>query len=302
MPASTIWMVVFLLINPLLLLGLFIYFNSTNGLIRSAGRRRRFLLYVPKSYQPDRPAPLVFSYHGLVQWPAHQGRLSGWNKLAEQHGFVVVYPRGSGFPLRWNAYPSARHPGRAEMDLAFFSDLLDHLCQSYNIDRSRVYVNGMSNGAGMSHLLACRFGDRIAAVGGVAGAYLYPRERVEPCPRVPVIAFHGSEDPIVPYQGGSARRHGRYTQFPEIEAWAADWAAHNGCAGTPDLAEITPQISRISYPDCQDGCDVVLYKIRNGGHTWPGGKRLPVWLTGKTNREIKASEIMWDFFQEHPLR
>ena len=300
--STTIWILIFTVGVPALLVGLFYVFNRTNGSVQSGGRERRYLLYVPDSYQPGKPCPLVVCYHGFVQWPAHQQRMSGWNRLADRHGFLVVYPRGSDFPLRWNSHLSRRYPQRTERDLVFFTDLVEHLGRSYTIDLSRVYVNGMSNGGGMSHMLACRFGDQIAAMGGVAGAYLYPRESVASCPAIPVIAFHGTEDPIVPYHGGRARHRRIPVQFPPIEDWAAGWAAHNGCAATPDLVELTPHVKRITYPDREHNCDVVLYKIENGGHTWPGGKKLPAWLTGETTREINATEIMWDFFREHVLQ
>jgi polyhydroxybutyrate depolymerase len=298
---TPIWILYFVVFSLFLFIGLFYFFNRTNGTVHSGGRIRRYLFYVPAAYDPDRPSPLVVCYHGFVQWPAHQQRMSGWNRLADQYGFLVVYPKGSDFPLRWNAHLSTHNPAGTKRDLDFFSDLLEHLCQSYTIDRSRVYVNGMSNGAGLSHLLAGWFGNRVAAMGGVAGAYLYPRESIASCPRIPVIAFHGTEDPVVPYHGGRSGRHGIPVQFPAIEDWAADWAAHNGCAATPDLDELTPHISRISYLGCEEGSEVVLYKIKGSGHTWPGGKKLPVWLTGTTNQEINASEIMWDFFKEHAL-
>ncbi len=88
----------------LVLIAVLIYIkNRTNGILISGGQRRRYLLHVPANYHPDRPAPLVISIHGFVQWPAHQARLSGWNQLADREGFLVVYPRGTGCLLRWNA-------------------------------------------------------------------------------------------------------------------------------------------------------------------------------------------------------
>ena len=296
--ALSTWILILGVSVSTLLLGLITYRNWTNDSVFTGGKKRRYLLHVPSSYDPDKPCPLVICFHGFVQWPAHQQRLSGWNRLAGQYGFLVVYPRGSGFPLRWNAHLSRRNPVGSEMDRDYFSDLVDHLSESYAIDPSRIYLNGMSNGAGMSLMLACHFGDRIAAMGGVAGAYLFPREGVSACPRVPVIAFHGTDDPVVPFQGGRSSRPHVPIQFPAIETWAAGWAEHNGCEFPPQVEEVTPDISRISYSS-EDNCDVELYVIRGGGHTWPGGKKLPVWLTGKTNTDINATEIMWSFFQDH---
>lgn len=275
--------------------------NKTNGIVVSGGRRRSYLLYVPDSCHPDRPVPLVISIHGFVQWPAHQARLSGWNQLADREGFLVVYPRGTGFPLRWNAQPIVADQERSHEDVRFIEDLVDQISQAYHIDRSRIYVNGMSNGAGMANLLACKLPDRFAAFGGVAGAYFCPEELREDLGHLPWIAFHGLEDPVVPYRGGDADRHGRVLRFPPIEKWTADWAQVGGCRPEPEIEEITTQVSKICYSGCEGGGEVILYRVAGAGHTWPGGGFLPRWLTGKTNREINATDLMWEFFQRYHL-
>ena len=293
------WFLILVLIALALFLVLMYFNNRTNGALISGGRRRRYLLHVPDSYDPDRPSPLVVCFHGFVQWPAHQARLSGWNTLADREGFLVVYPRGTGFPLRWMAQPSRGDPRGPEREVAFFIDLLEHLCQSYDIDRSRVYVNGMSNGGGMCHLLGCEVGNRLAALGGVAGAYLYRRRTEQAGPPVPVIAFHGVDDPVVPYQGGWSRIRHHEIQFQPVEAWLGEWAQHNGCQPQPLIEQVTDRVTRISYQGCGPGADTILYQIEGAGHTWPGGGWLPRWLTGKINREISATHLMWEFFQHH---
>lgn len=276
--------------------------NRTNGSMIISGRRRRYLLYVPPSCDPAVPAPLVICFHGFVQWPAHQQRLSGWNRLADRYGFLVVYPRGSGFPLRWNAGPISEDQDRAERDIQFVDALIDQLCENYNLDTVRIYANGMSNGGGMTHLLACRMPDRIAACGGVAGAYLYPGEPYPPARPVPWIAFHGIQDPVVPYGGGYSRRSRHHAiQFPAVESWAAGWAENNGCRQEPEIDRISPAVERITYQGCGQAAEVILYRVDGAGHTWPGGGWLPRWLTGETNREIDASALMWDFFRAHRL-
>ena len=276
-------------------------FNKTNGQITSSGKIRRYLLYVPESYDPDTPTSLVISIHGFVQWPAHQQTLSGWNKVADKHGFLVVYPQGTGIPLRWNAQPIKNKPDAMAQDLQFFSDLIDTLSQDYNIDLARIYVNGMSNGGGMAHLLACEFSDRIAAIGGVAGAYLYPWESCHPARPVPVIAFHGSKDPIVPYHGGRTFSPFHDYEFRSIQEWAANWAKKNGCGDDPGSIPPVGEVSGVRYTSCSGDAEVVLYTVNDGGHTWPGGDKLPKWLTGHTNQDVNATELMWAFFSKYSL-
>jgi polyhydroxybutyrate depolymerase len=145
----------------------FCVMDNTNGTIVSSGVTRRYLLYVPKTYDRSRPAPLVISLHAGAVWPAVEMHISRWNELAEQHGFLVVYPEGSGAsfgglgpgPQVWPMGP--RTLGR---DVRFISDLIDKLEAEYNIDPTRIYADGMSIGGGMAFRLSCRLSDRIAAV------------------------------------------------------------------------------------------------------------------------------------------
>ena len=270
--------------------------NRTNGQIISSGEKRKYLLYVPESYDPAAPTPLVFNIHGFAQWPANQMRVSGWNKLADQHGFIVVYPSGTGFPLRWRVSEDLANPGGPEKEVAFFSDLIDKLEDEYNVDSSRIYASGLSNGGGMTLLLACKLSDRIAAVGSVAGAYLFDFEDCQPDRPVPAIFFHGKEDQIVPYEGGPSER---YTlPFPNIAEFIHSYAAKNGCDLSPATVFDTANVSGLRYQGCIGNAAVVFYTIADGGHTWPGGSPLPEWITGKTSQEIDATALMWEFFQD----
>lgn len=266
--------------------------QRTNGALVSSGETRAYLLYVPPSYDPGVPAPLVITLHGFMQWPAHQARITRWNDLADEHGFLVVYPAGTGFPRRWDA------AGQGTADVRFLSDLIDRLQADYAIDPARIYVNGLSNGGGMSLALACALSERVAAFGSVAGAYLLPWEDCRPARPVPAVIFHGTDDPIVPYGGGPSQRFD--APFPAIPAWAEELARRNGCAGPPLEQSAGPHVRAVNYAGC--AADVVFYAIDGGGHTWPGGEPLPGWLTGPTTQEIDATRALWEFFQDHPLR
>ena len=270
--------------------------NRTNGQIISNGEKRKYLLYVPESYDPAAPTPLVFNIHGFAQWPANQMRVSGWNKLAAQHGFIVVYPSGTGFPLRWRVSEDLANPGGPEKEVAFFSDLIDKLEDEYNIDSSRIYASGLSNGGGMTLLLACKLSDRIAAVGSVAGAYLFDFEDCQQDRPVPAIFFHGKEDQVVPYKGGPSERYA--LPFPNIAEFVHTYAAKNGCDLSPATVLDTANVRGLRYQGCTGNAAVVFYTIADGGHTWPGGSPLPEWITGKTSQEIDATALMWEFFQD----
>jgi len=269
--------------------------NRTNGQITSDGEKRRYLLYVPEKYDPAVLTPLVINIHGFAQWPTNQMNVSQWNELADQYGFIVVYPSGTGFPLRWRVSEDPANPGGPEKEVAFFSDLIDKLQDEYNIDSSRVYANGLSNGGGMSTLLACQLSDRITAVGGVAGAYLFNLENCQPHRAVPAIFFHGKADQIVPYEGEPSERFD--IPFPKIPEFVHSYAEKNACDLIPTIVLDTANVSGVHYSECSENADVYFYTIEDGGHTWPGGSPLPERITGKTTQEIDATRLMWALFQ-----
>jgi polyhydroxybutyrate depolymerase len=148
----------------------------------------------------------------------------------------------------------------------------------------------------MSFLLACAMSDRIAAVGIVAGALPVSLEDCQPSRPVPAMMFHGTDDPIVPYGGGQLRREG---SLPSIPEWAAMLAERNGCSETPQTIPAQGAVRGSEYTGC--AADVIFYTIEGGGHTWPGGNPIPVWIAGKTSMDIDATRTLWDFFQQHPL-
>ncbi len=282
--------------------------NRDNGSFVSSGEKREYVLYVPRSYDRSRPTPLVISMHGAGLWGAAQRDISRWNELANRKGFIVVYPSGfGGNGVRiWRAEPG----DDLKKDVRFISELIDTLSVSYNIDSTRIYANGLSNGGGMSFALSCTLSNRIAAVGMVGAAQTLPwrwcesreegrgkREEERP---VPVISFHGTADPAVPYNGGPSWISAR--PFPSVPKWSANWAKRNSCNDNPLDSTVSSDVTRREYTGCADNAAVVLYTIHGGGHTWPGGMQLPEWFVGRTTRSIDATSLMWAFFVEHPRR
>lgn len=271
--------------------------NRNNGTMVSSGEKREWLLHVPRSYDGRKPTALVISLHGAGLWPAAQREISRWNEEAERGGFIVVYPSGvdGHGPRIWRADGGTG----LTKDVRFVSDLIDTLLAAYNIDATRIYANGLSNGGGMSFVLSCALRDRIAAVGMVGAAHLL---RWSWCPDlrpVPMVAFHGTADKAAPYTGGMSWVAAE--RFPSIPGWTASWAGRNGCAARPVESAMAADVTRIEYPDCAGNAAVVLYRIEGGGHTWPGGGPLPEWFVGRTSSGVDATAVMWKFFREHPL-
>jgi polyhydroxybutyrate depolymerase len=272
--------------------------NRSNGVIVSSGLAREYLLYVPGSYDATKPTALVISLHGGAMWGAAQMATSQWNRVADQHGFIVVYPSGFGGrgPRAWHA-----GGGAGQMrDVRFIAELIDTLRASYNIDPVRIYANGLSNGGGMAFVLSCTLSDRIAAVGVVATAIFLPWSECGDRRAVPLIAFHGTADRLARYHGGKSWV--APDTFPDIPQWTEAWARKNRCAPNPVDSAVAIDVTRRAFTNCTNDAAVVLYTVQGGGHTWPGGTPFPEWFAGRTSNSIDASSLMWAFFREHPLR
>lgn len=279
--------------------------NRINGTIVSSGEEREYLLHVPSSYDRARPTPLVISLHGAATWPAAQRAASQWDRVADEQGFIVVYPSGTTLAgggtgvLPFRVWRAEAGPS-VTADSRFISDLIDSLSVTYNIDPARIFANGLSNGGGMAFALSCTLSHRIAAIGMVAAAHALTWSWCTDQHPVPMIAFHGTADPLVPYDGaGTSWLNPR--PFPNIPGFVAAWARRNRCLGTPAESEVAPDVARREYTDCTADAAVVLYSIRGGGHQWPGGKPFPAWVAGPMNRSIDATGLMWAFFRQHPL-
>lgn len=250
---------------------------------------RGYRLHVPARFEAGKAAPLVLNFHGLGSNGAEQEVYSGLLSISDREGFLLVSPDGTGTPRAWNIL----NLGFGVDDDAFVSDLLDALEKELCIDLRRVYSTGMSNGAFFSSQLACRFGGRIAAIAPVAGV----RNPTTACPvGVPVLAFHGVDDGVVPFEPG--RVLGIF-DYGGARAEVAGWAKRNGCDADAVEERVAPHVARETYPGCDNGDDTALVVIEDGGHTWPGAITVPG--LGATNREISAAELIWAFFQAHSL-
>jgi polyhydroxybutyrate depolymerase len=198
----------------------------------------------------------------------------------------VVYPDG----LNHTWYDGLGPNGEA--DLQFIRNLISYIESQYSIDPKRIYATGISNGGGMTNRLGCDMADLIAAIAPDSGAYNF-WENCSPSRPVPVLAFHGLVDNLVPYEGGNPR-----IMEPPIEEWAASWAGRNGCSPTPQLTTPVETVTVRTWSNCQDNADVILYTLENHGHSWPGSSVMPKAITSQA---INATDVMWEFFIAHPM-
>jgi polyhydroxybutyrate depolymerase len=273
------------------------------------GRERSYILHVPARLPVGKAVPLVLAFHGGGGQAAGMERMTGFGKLADQEGFLVVYPDGIG--RNWNDgrdNPNSVAFKEKVDDVAFIAALIDTLSKQHEIDAKRIYATGISNGAIFSHLLAARLSGKIAAIAPVVGGLADPwHKEFKPEKPVSVLILQGTDDPLVPFHGG-AIKPGKRGKVIDTEETVKKWVRHNGCQAKPTeeaLPDKDPKdgcmVKRLTYAKGKDGTEVVLCRIDGGGHTWPGGiQYLPEKVIGKVCRDIDGTAVIWEFFKKHP--
>ncbi|NND99303.1 MAG: prolyl oligopeptidase family serine peptidase [Pirellulaceae bacterium] len=285
-------------------------------------REREYRIHVPASYDSNRPVPLVVFLHGGGGNSA-QGSRMGMTTVADKHGFIVVYPNA--IEKHWNDGRKAEHYAQHDAtidDVEFIVAVIEKVSSEYKVDRSRVYAAGASNGGFMSQRLAIDRPDLFAAVGIMIATMGKPlSESFAPKLPVSVLYMNGTQDPLVPYDGGPVV----VELFPNLAKFRRGGPVGRGiCIATDEAVELwvrrnglkSKRPTKSSLPDRdrddgstveqtmwtggRDGTAVALYRVIGGGHTVPGGMQyLPERIIGKTNRDIDGLETIWQFFDEH---
>jgi polyhydroxybutyrate depolymerase len=299
--------------------------------VRSGGAERPMALLVPAGAKPGKPLALVFDLHGSGSNGEGEAVSTRLRDLADREDFLVAHPDGgvtaAGHPDQhyWNipgvplVTGAAVPPGTGD-DVQFIGDAIDAVARATCVDPRRVYVTGMSGGARMASLLACRLADRIAAVAPVAGLRAgLPGSGPDQAPSpadcqpvrpMPVVTFHGSDDPVNPYAGGGSPYWGY-----AVPVALRRWVQIDGCDPSPKVKQVAKHVVLERYKGCKGDADVLLYRTEaraseGGGHVWPGGQA-PRDLPAGTDpavaagfnpgHEIDASRLIWDFFKDHRL-
>lgn len=256
------------------------------------GATRTVNLHVPANYDPTKPAPVVLNFHGFTSNASQEDLLAGMSAKADKEGFIAVHPEGLGSPQSWNAGACCGYATQNNVDdIAFVNAILDTAEQLLCVDTHRVFSTGMSNGGFLSQRLGCELSTRIAAIAPVAG--VMGMKTCSPSRPVPVMEFHGTADPLVPWGGSTS------LGFPSVSDTFAGWGSRDGCTGQPVETFRKGDSHCSTYSACASGTTVTLCTVEGGGHTWPGG--LPVPSLGYTTTDLSATDAMWTFFQNNPM-
>jgi polyhydroxybutyrate depolymerase len=265
--------------------------------VESGGLRRTSLLSFPPS--SSLPAPFIIDLHGLGADATQEAAYSGVASRAPAAGFVVATPESA----KGEVWFLPGVPGVD--DVAFIRDLIETVGAQHCIDLDRVFVVGISNGGGLATGVACELGEVVRAVAPVAGVNI-----VKPCSSaVSVVAFHGTDDPLVPFAGGApfsgmdrddpsrdsqGARALSQLDLEGVDDAMAVWASNNGCDPTAVDIVVGTEVHKWEWSGCTPGHVVKLYVVDGGGHTWPGATPVPA--LGMTTAQIDATEIMIEAF------
>lgn len=296
---------------------------------------RSFVVHLPRGYDSQRRYPVVILLHGRNQDADDMARLTHFDQFADKDGIIAVFPNathghwnigvrpdqpsmgmqrhgGDGHHGGWGGggYPGGGQSGgqtpdetrnRPEPadDVAFLNQMLDQLTLKYSVDTRRIYATGLGDGGFMALRMGCSMADRVAAIAAV-GASLPKTMICLPARPVPALFIHGTNDPIVPDDGGTYKPG----QFHVLSAddSAKAWAKFDRCAEKPAQHKLPPadknwkETKTYTFSGCQDSAQVALYSVKGGGHTWPGGEQYTSEKeVGKTSNALNANETIWGF-------
>lgn len=274
---------------------------------------RSYDILLPTGYSNSADFPVIIDLHGSSSTKADQRSFSGFSGIANANGIIMVWPQALELTTclsktyRWNANLT-----NAPDDIGFISALIDKLIANYQVDETRIYVTGMSNGGFMTYSLACALSNKIAAIASVAGSMTdnLLNNVCQPARAVPVLEIHGTADQICNYEG--------YTNCEGHQAAVEDviafWRTRANCSASFDEVAYdnintddgcTARI--LTFQGCSTSNMIKLVIIDGGGHTWPGSAAFYNYykpyesVLFPMNFDINASEIIWDFFSQHQL-
>lgn len=267
--------------------------------IRVANDFRYYLQHLPPTYNPVTPSALILALHGGLGSGPQLENQSGLSAKADQENYVVVYPEGvvGNFGIRtWNAGGCCGYALDNNVDdVGFIDQLLDTLIEHLSIDTNRIFVTGMSNGGFMAYRLACELSHRIAAIAPVAASMSFVCQPQDP---VSIIHFQSYLDENVPYYGGIGNGLSNHYN-PPLDSVFDVWAGFNSCSMLADTVYNGADYDKLTWTGCNCNSAIHYYITHDGGHSWPGGTATVI--GDPVSQYISANNLMWDFFQQHPM-
>jgi polyhydroxybutyrate depolymerase len=276
--------------------------DGTANTIKVDGRERTYLVHRPTTIDRDDPTSLVVVLHGGFGTAAQARQSYGWDRKADDEGFVVAYPNG--IDKAWNAGTCCGRPQRDDIDdVKFLGAVIDQVTSAEGVVPDRVYATGISNGGMMAYRLACELPGKVVAIGPVAASMTVPCESPEPRP-TGLLHIHGLDDRNVPYTGGVGTKGVAKDARPSIPSVIERWRAIDGCTGTPTTAT-DGAVTTVTSAPCAAGTEVVLVTVAGAGHQWPGSAPASPAARRALDLDepsiaLDATATLWDFFSRQP--
>lgn len=277
---------------------------ASKSLHTADGRDRTYHVFAP--VRADTSMPLLVALHGGLGSGMQFRDNSGFDDLAEEHGFIVVYPDGIRIVENrdnrvWNGGgccgPAAE--GRRDVDdVSFIAAVIDDVRATYPIDDSRIYVTGHSNGAIMAYRLACELSATIAAIAFQSGSIEI--DDCAPPQPVSVLHLHGLDDASIDIDGGTGDGVTNYA-FSSPRASVEFMAASNGCTDSEPIVDpVNPDVSGTRWLGCAAETHVELVMVEHANHAWMGhtGSAVQAFVMGSPYADLDASAVIWDFLAE----
>lgn len=268
--------------------------GDADGFLQVGNLKRAYDLHVPSSYNSQKPIPLVLAFHGVGASGKEMAKMTGFSQLAEQSGFIVVYP--DAIRKHWDARRSSQP--ETTNDVGFISALIDDLVQRYTIDLRRIYVTGFSNGGTFAYRLACELSNKITAIAAISATMPENVSRTcQPVKPISVLLMHGTKDSVIPY-GPPGRA------LLSLADTVKYWSTHNRCSPqvVKESLPKSPHIRLETYQQCTNETTVTLYTIEGAEHGWGDTQSGTTGTPGKPSQETNASAIIWDFFSKHSAK
>jgi len=257
--------------------------------------------------------PLVIMLHGAGGNGEQAVRQYGWERKAEEEGFVVAGPDAwrpfPDWPANFLTNPRFWNDGGARGnaaiqgsdDVGFIDAMVEDIARVTAIDRTRIYVTGFSSGAGMAQRVAVDRANRYAAVAPIAGIVVVPP--TSPVRAMPFLYLSGDRDPLNPVQGGPVRSPwGTTFTKPAHGAISQRWRELNGCP-PPTRTMAAPSVRLELASPCRDGVEVRYVLVEGLGHRWAGASRdvLPESIVGPASNALNVTDTVWDFLRRWRL-
>lgn len=284
----------------------------SKGSIAVGGRQRTYRIYIPK--QGAKGAPLVVALHGSGENGAVMRVETGhgFDRLADRYGFAVVYP--DAYEGYWNGCNIVGDYSANRLDIddvRYLDTLVDKLAGEMGIDPARVFAVGVSRGASMALRLALEAPTRFRAVAAVSENVPTPDNfKCKPAGQgtSSVMIMNGTEDPIVPFDGGEVNLFGLFLKRGTVLS-ARDsgryFAKLNNITGRPETSETHTadgiSVERMLWHG-NSAAEVELVAVHGGGHGMPQPYRRHPRLLGPSPQEPNGPALIWNFFERQRPR